>query len=606
MMAKVGVANSKEGAVLQRSHTFVIEIDRQGAPEQERLRWRWRDSLGDNTASVAQELLSFLQNHFQAPAGSTPTTATPAGERASGDQQDVDSYSVQVYDPARGGWAPLSVSTPSETIPRNCRVRVNVSAKPQATATRCRRTTTKDPYFSDGNSCKHLSASLPSGQARTSAPFDGTAVPGAATTVDGIPLPDDESSLDSLAPGEMLALPWRRFDKDLGGEGEEGLKICGSRVAIRDVSNSSEGTGLFTWDGAVLLAKYLEHRAVAMRRDFREQQPCHSSQPSCRHPEGTGDGSSVAVAAGDSADVNVNSNSSIDCRSSNSNISISSISSCSKSVRAAPVRVLELGCGTGLAGLAAAFAFGRRNSSTSGDDNGEVNPPPLSPCRRGNPLEGENDEGVAQCASPPAQVAVVLTDLEYALTNARANISLNSSSLEAVGAEVSSMELDWCRPLPSELSDKEAFHLILAADVVWLDDLVTPLVRTLERLTAGWPGGGVDASPAPLPPAPADGTQEEPRNETGLAAGSGSGATPQECDRGGCAVRSVGRPRPPAGRRVLLAYQWRSERTGRALLEELGACFRVREIPPEECHPDYLPSTNLCLLEAVRRQEWQS
>ncbi|CBN78475.1 conserved unknown protein [Ectocarpus siliculosus] len=604
MVAEVGVANSKEGAVLERSHTFVIEIDRQGAPEQERLRWRWRDSLGDNTAGVAQDLLSFLQKHFRAPAGSTPTTTAPAGERASGDQQDVDLYSVEVHDPARGGWTPLSVSTSSETIPRNCRVRVNIFAKPQATTTRCRQTTTEDPSSSsDGNSCKNLSASLPSGPARRNATFDGTAVPGAATTVDGTPLPEDESSLDPVAPGEMLALPWRRFDKDLGGEGEEGLKICGNRVAIRDVSNSSEGTGLFTWDGAVLLAKYLEHRAVAMRRDFCEQQPCHSTQPSYRHPEGAGHGSSVTVAAGDSADVNINNNSSSGCRSSNGNISSSSCSS-SKSVRAAPIRVLELGCGTGLAGLAAAFAFGRRHSGTSGDDNSEVNhPPPPSPCRRRNPLEGENDEGVAQCASPPAQVAVVLTDLEYALTNARANTFLNSSSLEAVGAEVSSIELDWCRPLPRELSDKEAFDLILAADVVWLDDLVTPLVRTLERLTAGWPGGGVDAWSAPLPPAPANGTQEERRNETGLAASFGSGASPQECELGGCAARSGGRPRPPAGRRVLLAYQWRSERTGRALLEELGACFCVREIPAEECHPDYLPSSNLCLLEAVRRQE---
>lgn len=117
--------------------------------------------------------------------------------------------------------------------------------------------------------------------------------------------------------------------------------------------------------------------------------------------------------------------------------------------------------------------------------------------------------------------------------------------------------------------------------MVWLDDLVAPLVRTLERLTAEWPSSGVDASPAPLPPAPANGTQEERRNETDLTAGFGRGAAPQECERGGGAARSVGRPRPPARRRVLLAYQWRSERTGKALLEGLRACFRVREIPPE-------------------------
>lgn len=46
----------------------------------------------------------------------------------------------------------------------------------------------------------------------------------------------------------MLALPWRRFDQDLGrGGAEEGLEICGRRLVIGDVSNSSEGTGLFTW-----------------------------------------------------------------------------------------------------------------------------------------------------------------------------------------------------------------------------------------------------------------------------------------------------------------------------------------------------------------------
>lgn len=198
-------------------------------------------------------------------------------------------------------------------------------------------------------------------------------------------------------------------------------------------------------DGAVLLAKYLEHRAVAMRRDFREQQPCHPTQPSTSHPEGAGVGGSVTIASGDCADVNINNNGSSGCRSS------SSSSNSNKNGRAAPIRVLELGSGTGLAGLAAAFAFGRRHSGTSGGADGEVSPPRR---RRGNLLEGESDEGVARRVSPPApvEVEVVLTDLEYALTNTRANISLNSSSLEAVGAEVSSMELDWCRPLPRELS----------------------------------------------------------------------------------------------------------------------------------------------------------
>lgn len=50
------------------------------------------------------------------------------------------------------------------------------------------------------------------------------------------------------------------------------------------------------------------------------------------------------------------------------------------------------------------------------------------------------------------------------------------------------------------------------------------------------------------------------------------------------------RRRPGRGprRRVLLAYQWRSARTGRALLRELDKVFDVREIPVEvsDCHAE--------------------
>lgn len=38
-------------------------------------------------------------------------------------------------------------------------------------------------------------------------------------------------------------------------------------------------------------------------------------------------------------------------------------------------------------------------------------------------------------------------------------------------------------------------------------------------------------------------------------------------------------------RRILFAYQWRSERTGQALLRELARAFHVRKIPPEVKHP---------------------
>lgn len=32
-----------------------------------------------------------------------------------------------------------------------------------------------------------------------------------------------------------------------GGEEGGGLEVCGRRLAVGDVSNSDEGTGLFTW-----------------------------------------------------------------------------------------------------------------------------------------------------------------------------------------------------------------------------------------------------------------------------------------------------------------------------------------------------------------------
>ncbi|CAM9749951.1 unnamed protein product, partial [Discosporangium mesarthrocarpum] len=56
-------------------------------------------------------------------------------------------------------------------------------------------------------------------------------------------------------------------------------------------------------------------------------------------------------------------------------------------------------------------------------------------------------------------------------------------------------------------------------------------------------------------------------------------------------------------REVLVAYQWRSEKTGNALLQALGKSFHVQEVPPQECHPDYSCRTapNLSLYKAVRK-----
>lgn len=104
-------------------------------------------------------------------------------------------------------------------------------------------------------------------------------------------------------------------------------------------------------------------------------------------------------------------------------------------------RVLELGCGTGLSGLASAVALGQQLHEDKMASS-LCNAPP-------NERDGRMDE----TARARVMVEVILTDLPYALENARANIARNTESLaaEGVDAVVSARELDWLRPVPPEL-----------------------------------------------------------------------------------------------------------------------------------------------------------
>eukprot|EP00752_Nemacystus_decipiens_P015743 g14055.t1 len=466
-MAELSDVDAKDGRCPEMSHTFIIEIDRRGSQAQERLRWRKpqshnSSSVAGDTAHVAQELLEFLHTHLLAHEPGRHAVKADSSARLLG-AQGPRLYSVEMYHPALGGWRPLAATTPSETIPKNCRVHVSVNDNPKVAP--------------------------PLQQRMTS-----------SSTAGGFaPVNPEQASIE--ADGEMLTLPWRRFDRDLGDGGGDVFQICGRRMVIEDVSNSSEGTGLFTWDGSVLLAKYLEHQAVAMRREF----DIHQSRPQCR---------------------------------------------------------------------------------------------PTS-AARGN--DGSIERG--SCPMVENGVEVVLTDLEYALENARSNIRRNASSLRAVGSTVNAVELDWCHPLPDAFAGGDSFDLILAADVVWLDELVEPLVRTLERLTAGWPACGAGGSNGREPKSLRDAALEPgPLGERVATAHTDGRA--QKCQG------AVSAGPPPVSRRlratrirqrVLLAYQWRSQRTGDSLFEELESAFWVREIQPEECHQDYLPSSNLCLFELVRR-----
>ena len=96
--------------------------------------------------------------------------------------------------------------------------------------------------------------------------------------------------------------------------------------------------------------------------------------------------------------------------------------------------VIELGAGHGLAGLAAAL------------------------------LNAEN---------------VAITDLEYALPAARTTVDLNVAGLEHSNTDVQIEALDWFKP-PSD--SRGRWSVILASDVVWLQELVRPFVNTLDNL----------------------------------------------------------------------------------------------------------------------------
>lgn len=107
-------------------------------------------------------------------------------------------------------------------------------------------------------------------------------------------------------------------------------------------------------------------------------------------------------------------------------------------------RVLELGAGTGLVGLAAASIW----------------------------------QGLVS--------EVMLTDLPEIVPNLRKNIDLNFDSLTA-GIEIDSRILDWSDDADSPTSSEEAYPLILAADPIYSMDHPPMLVAALSRWLQGSP-----------------------------------------------------------------------------------------------------------------------
>ena len=177
----------------------------------------------------------------------------------------------------------------------------------------------------------------------------------------------DETQQQKQTP--PLAIMGRYFHYD-----QNGLDFCGKQLVIKERSNELEedGTGLNIWDGAILLAKYLELHSNVIKGK----------------------------------------------------------------------RVLELGSGPGFVGIAAGFA-------------------------------GASD--------------VVLTDLQYCLPLMEENVQRNMSAAKSSGCEgMDCRVLDWFRP-PSHLSQlgfksDQAPDVVLIADCVWLEELVGPLIQTIQQI----------------------------------------------------------------------------------------------------------------------------
>lgn len=90
--------------------------------------------------------------------------------------------------------------------------------------------------------------------------------------------------------------------------------------------------------------------------------------------------------------------------------------------------------------------------------------------------------GVAGIAAAVLGAEVTLTDLEYALPNLQATVQLNSHLYKS---EVKVGELDWFQPTKSTIPGLLTSNLIIGADVVWVEELIPPLASTLAYLSHG-------------------------------------------------------------------------------------------------------------------------
>ena len=78
---------------------------------------------------------------------------------------------------------------------------------------------------------------------------------------------------------------------------------------------------------------------------------------------------------------------------------------------------------------------------------------------------------------------VILTDLPHALPLIHKNIDRHRNAMAQSGCQsIKGMVCDWSQPVPSDLTRFQP-NLILVADCVWMQELVAPLLKTIQSLT---------------------------------------------------------------------------------------------------------------------------
>ncbi|KAI9295378.1 hypothetical protein K502DRAFT_349041 [Neoconidiobolus thromboides FSU 785] len=97
-------------------------------------------------------------------------------------------------------------------------------------------------------------------------------------------------------------------------------------------------------------------------------------------------------------------------------------------------------------------------------------------------LELGSGQGILGLACAHLLAKVVFSDVQFALNKLKLNIKQNEmiqSNIEAI------IELDWLKGIKDKKVDNtllKKFDLIVAADVIWVDELVVPLCRVIDDL----------------------------------------------------------------------------------------------------------------------------